>query len=270
MKDVTSNGFTAEVIERSHDLPVVVDFWAAWCGPCKTLGPILERLAEESDTWELAKVDVDANPEVAGQFGIQGIPTVIAFKDGKPVSRFTGALAETQVREFLSQLQPTELDLRAGAADDAYGVGDTETAERLWTEVLATDPGHESAGVGLAGLLLERGEAESALKILERLAPTEGVRQLQAAARLSQTGSSTDLREAAESGDPQSILAYGRALAAESRYEESLERLIDLVAMKLEGVSEEARVQALDIFELLGPDHPLTVEYRKRLASALF
>jgi len=260
----------AEVIERSHELPVVVDFWAAWCGPCKTLGPILERLAGESDTWELAKVDVDANPEVAGQFGIQGIPTVIAFKDGKPVSRFTGALGESQVREFISQLQPTELDLKADAADDAYGVGDAETAERLWTEVLARDPGHEAAGVGLAGLLLERGEAETALQLLERIAPTEGVRQLQATARLSQTGSSADLRDAAESGDPQSILAYGRALAAESRYEESLERLIDLVAMKLDGISEEARVQVLDIFELLGPDHPLTVEYRKRLASALF
>ena len=122
--DVDTAGFNEHVIQRSHEVPVVVDFWAEWCGPCKTLGPTLERLTDEAGgVFELAKVDVDQNQELAGQMGVQGIPTVVAFKDGLPVSQFTGALPEAQVKEWLTEFMPNPMDDFVAAADtDGDGV----------------------------------------------------------------------------------------------------------------------------------------------------
>ncbi|GIU92489.1 MAG: co-chaperone YbbN [Acidimicrobiia bacterium] len=271
VKDVTTQRFEDEVIARSRTVPVVVDFWAAWCGPCRVLGPILERLAAESGgRWELAKVDVDANPELAGRFGVQGIPTVIGFRDGKPVARFTGAIPEDQVRVFLDRLVPSDLDLKARAGADAYAAGDEETAERLWRQVLEQEPDHLGAGVGMAALLIARGESEAALELLGRLPPSDEVRRLQARARLSQGGDLEELERRAASGDPEARLAYGKALAAAHRHPEALEVLLGVAAEKTEEVSEQARQAMVDLFELLGPDHPLTLEYRRKLASVLF
>lgn len=271
VKDVTNTDFVTEVVERSHDVPVVVDFWAAWCGPCKVLGPVLERLASEGGgNWELAKVDVDQHPQLAGQFGVQGIPTVIGFRGGEPVARFTGALPEAQVRSFIEQLRPSDLDLKASVAEDALEAGDTETAARLWRVVLEAEPNHALAGAGLAGLLIEQGDSEAALEILGRLAPTPAVRRLQAAARLAVPEDLSALRRSAESGDSAALIAYARGLAAHGQHSEAFEVLIDVVARREEGTAEAARLLVLDLFELLGPDHPLSSEYRRRLANALF
>jgi putative thioredoxin len=269
--DVSTAEFASAVMQRSFDVPVVVDFWAEWCGPCKVLGPTLERLAAEGGgSWELAKVDVDANQELAMQFGVKGIPTVIAFRDGQVAAQFTGALPEDQVRQFVESLAPSELDIAAERAYVALDEGDEALAEQVWLAVLDQDPAHELAGTGLAGLMLERGDQEAALALLARLAPTEAVRQLQAAARLTAVGDLDTLEAAAADGSPQASLEYGKALAATGDYETAFEKLIDIVALRDEDHSDAARLVVLDLFELLGPEHPLTVTYRRRLANALF
>ncbi len=271
VKDVSTADFATDVVSRSHQVPVVVDFWAEWCGPCKVLGPTLERLADEGGgSWELAKVDVDQNQELAMQFGVQGIPTVVAFKDGQPIGRFTGALPEAQVREFVGGLAPSELDLAAERGHQALELDDEVGAEQIWRAVLERDPANEIAATGLAGLLLERNDSDGALDILSRVAPTEAVRQLQAAARLSGGGDLTALEAAASTGDLQSKTDYGKALASAGQYETALDQLLDVVGARDEEHSDDARVVMLDLFELLGPEHPITTAYRRRLASALF
>ena len=269
--DVQQSEFAEAVLAESSHRPVIVDFWAAWCGPCKVLGPTLERLADESGgSWLLAKVDVDANPELAGRFGVQGIPTVVAFVGGEPVNRFTGALPESQVRAFIESVVPSELDAAAAAADEAFDAGRTEEAERAYRAILDTDPGHEAAGLGLATVLLDHNEPGAALEVLTNLPRSEDVRRLESAARLwSSSGDVAALAAAARSGTPQDRLAYARALAVDGDSEEAMELLVGIVAERGE-LADEARLTLLDLFEVLGHDHALVSQYRRKLASALF
>ncbi len=270
VKDVATADFATEVIERSRQVPVLVDFWAEWCGPCKVLGPTLERLAVEAGgSWELAKVDVDQNQQLAGQFGVQGIPTVVAFRDGQVANRFTGALAEAQVRQFIDSVLPSEMDLRADHGLALLESGDEAGAEAAFRSVLEREPAHEAAGIGMAGILLDRGDRDGALAILGRLAPTEAVRQMAAIARLAGAGDLSDLESAARGGAPEAQLEYAVALAAAGDFETALDTLVTLVADKT-GVSDQARLTALDLFEILGPEDPLTAMFRRRLANALF
>src|SRR5256714_3158057 len=148
--DVTEETFVSEVIERSRQVPVVVDFWAGWCGPCKTLGPVLERLAEEADgSWILAKVDVDANPGLAGAFGVQGIPAVRAFKGGREVAEFTWALPEPAVREWLGQLGPSPADIAYQEGATLESAGQLDAAAERYRQVLAEAPAHADAATAL-------------------------------------------------------------------------------------------------------------------------
>ncbi|MBT8197000.1 MAG: thioredoxin [Acidimicrobiia bacterium] len=274
VSNVDTAAFPQAVLQRSHEVPVVVDFWAEWCGPCKVLGPILEKLAiEYGGAFELVKVDVDANQELAGQFGVQGIPNVIGFRQGQPVSQFTGAVPEAQVRDWITALLPSELDKKVEAARDAALAGDLAAAEDLFREVLSEQPDHPDAGTGLASLLIARNESEEALIALGKLAPTPDVERLQAAARITETHGS-DIAElesrvdaAPESGDARLDLA--KALAAKGEYEPSLDQMLRLVREK-SPLMDEARQGMLDIFDVLGVDHPLTQSYRKQLTSALF
>jgi putative thioredoxin len=245
--DVDEAGFQNQVLEASRNRPVVVDFWAEWCGPCRQLSPTLERVAAEGEgSFLLAKVDVDQNPRLSQAFRVQSIPTVIAFRDGRPVSQFTGAIPEAAVRQFVSQLLPPAIDPAVAEAEALAEAGDLAGAEVKLAELLDAQPTNLEAALSLAALLIDRGALDEATELLAAQSQTAEVKKLAAAIRLLQSGD-IDL------GDPESALP---ALLAQ-------------VEQGGEG-REKARLQMIDLFDVLGPAHPLTVDYRRRLASALF
>ena len=274
VRDVDTAYFAQAVLQRSHEVPVVVDFWAEWCGPCKVLGPLLEKAAADyGGAFELVKVDVDRNQSLSTDFRVQGIPTVVAFKGGQPVARFTGALPDRSVRAWLDGLLPTEADVKVDRARDAALSGDSPAAEALFRDVLTADADHQDAGTGLAALLIARGETDEALAVLGRLGRTSEVEKLEAAARVaaSQGSDVADLeRRLEEAPDNEATrIDLAQALAARAEFEPALDHLLKVVAAK--GLlKERARLAMLDVFELLGNEHPLVQDYRRRLAEVLF
>jgi putative thioredoxin len=237
--DVTDATFPTEVVERSRTVPVVVDLWAEWCGPCKQLGPILEQVVDETQgKVVLAKVDVDTNRQVADAFQVQGIPAVYALKDGKVVDGFVGAQGEAQVREFVDRLLPTEAE---DALSGLLAAGD----EASLRQVLEADPGHPDAIVALAELLVGRGDEAStaeALALLERIPESAETRRVAALARVG-----------------------GEVAADDTEITAELDQLLDRVKD-----DDEARQRYLDLLEVLGQDDPRTASYRKTLTSRLF
>ena len=273
IKDVNTADFATEVIERSTEVPVLVDFWAEWCGPCKTLSPTLERLTTEAGgAVELAKIDVDQNQALAQQFGVQSIPTVIAFKDGLPVNQFTGALPEAQVREFMAALSPSELDTAVVRAEELLDEGLDKEASAILSEVLTVDPTHQDAGITLAGLLIDAGETSSALELLGTLASTEEVRALVAAAKMSDA-SDVDMdaleASAADPDDHAAALELAKARGATGEHEAALDALLSIVEARVEQ-SDAARLAMIDLFDLLGNEDDLVSTYRRKLAIAIF
>lgn len=273
VRDVTTAEFPQGVVARSKEVPVVVDFWATWCGPCRVLSPILERLAAEGNgDWELAKVDVDSNQQLAMEFGVQGIPTVVGFRDGEAVARFTGAVPEPSVKEWLRNLVPNEADRLAEQNLRAGEAGDLAAAERLFRQVLGTEPDHQAAVTGLAALLIADGRSDEAIEILARLPETGEVQRLLSMARTRQGDGDLDELQATVDGSPEdwgARLAYGRALAARARYSEALDQLLAVVDARAGDVSDEARQAMLDLFEVVD-DAELVTSFRRRLANALF
>jgi len=248
--EVAEADFDRLVVERSRTLPVVVDFWAEWCAPCRSLGPVLERaVTARAGKVELAKVDVDASGTLAARHRVQGIPAVKAFRDGRVVNEFTGALPAPEVERFLDALVPSEAEeLAAGAA----AAGDEEGLRRA----LALDPRQTPAAVALAQLLLARGEPAAALEVTEPLAPTDFLcAQLAARARL-------------ELGDDPPADAF--AALDEGDHERALELLQEAVAGADDGERRDLLRQVMvGVFTELGVDHPLARQHRRRLAAAL-
>jgi len=274
IQDITEENFGVAVLQRSQELPVIVDFWAEWCEPCKTLGPLLERVTEEhGGAFELVKVDVDANQQLSAEFGIQSIPTVVAFRNGVPVSRFSGAVPETALRQWLTEIMPSELELKVEEARDLALAGNLEAAEAIFREVLERQADQPEAGTSLASMRLAAGDPEDALIILGRLTPTADVERLQAAARMATSrGDDISTLEEALAADPASgsaRIALARALAASNEFEPALDHYLRVVRSKAAEM-DEARLGMLDIFGVLGDDHPMTIAYRRQLASALF
>jgi putative thioredoxin len=243
--EVTDQTFKTDVLDASFNKPIVVDFWAAWCGPCRALTPVLEKLADEADgAWVLAKVDVDANQQVAGALGIQGIPAVKAFKDGKITAEFTGALPEPQVRNWLAQLGPSAADLLVAEGAEAEARGDLEPAASSYRGALGLEPAH--------------GEASSALARVEL--------QLRAG------GDEEELRERLRS-DPHDIdAAIGLAdlLAARGDYEEALDLLIAGVRVTAGDERESLRSHLVSLLDTLPTEDPRAQVARRQLALVLF
>jgi putative thioredoxin len=255
--DVTDSTFEQVVVEGSKERPVVVDLWASWCGPCLTLGPILEKVAEERNgAFLLAKLDVDANPMVAGALGVQSIPMVVAFRDGRPVNGFVGAYPEQEVQRFVDTVLPSEAELAAAAAQAEESAGDLDGAERGYQEVLADDPGNREAALGLARILLDRGDSEEARALAGPHRPDPEAERI--LARLEVEG----WAGAAEAG----ALGDAKRLAAKGNWSEALDGMLEALGDD----REAAREAIVTVLAALGDDDPIVPDYRRKLASALF
>jgi putative thioredoxin len=244
--DVTESTFQTAVLDRSHTVPVVVDFWAEWCGPCRQLGPVLERaVAARAGQVELVKVDVDANPMLARTFGIQGIPAVKAFRDGRVVSEFVGAQPPAAVDRFLDELGPSE-------ADELVARGDEESLRRA----VALEPSRVDAVLPLARLLHTRGDADGALALLKQVPGSFAATGLAARIELEQAGVAPDVQAAFAALD-------------KGEHERALDLLIGWLPIA-DGSRDDIRRVVVGILDELGVDDPLARESRRRLAAALY
>jgi putative thioredoxin len=231
--DVTDETFETEVIERSRQVPVVVDLWAPWCGPCRTLGPILEKVTDETGGQvTMVKVNIDDNPQIAQAFGVQSIPLVVALKDGQPVDGFLGAQPEQAVRDFIAGLLPSQADQTIARLLEQ---GD----ESSLLQALDLDPGNEAVVVTLAELWVRAGRTDEALALLARVPETAEVRRVAALARV--------------------------GIEPTDDYDQRLADLLPTVK-----TDDEARQAYVDLLELMGPEDPRTGTYRKKLTAALF
>lgn len=254
--EATDQNFIETVVEESKRRPVVVDLWASWCGPCRTLGPMLEKVAEErGGGFLLAKLDVDANPYTAGQFGVQSIPTVIAFKDGRPVDGFVGAVPEPMVNEFVDKLLPSEADLVAREGLEEELEGDLPDAEARYRGSLEADPNNREARLGLGRVLAETGREEEARQTLMPLLPDADAERVLA---------TIEVRSWAALDQP-GTLASAKRLAAQGKHREALDGMLGALPD-----DPDARRAMLELFAVLGDEDALVTEYRRRLANAIF
>ncbi|MEO5367337.1 MAG: tetratricopeptide repeat protein [Magnetococcus sp. WYHC-3] len=267
-----------QLVSQSMTIPVLVDFWAPWCQPCRTLGPILEKLAVEMQgAFLLAKVNSDENRKLATALGVRGIPACKLILGGQVVDEFSGALPESEVRRFLARNIPSPSDRLVDQGHAFLEDGREEDAVAAFNEALHLDPKHDDALTALAGVALARGDKVTARTLLERLSPEgrdgEIARSLRA--KLSFEGAGTDLTplEHAVTANPRDVaarLALGKALIPHERYAEAMDHYLEALRLDRAYDEQAARKAMIQVFDMLGPTHPLTRQYRTKLSALLF
>ena len=285
VRDTTTQTFRKDVLEESRRQPVLVDFWAPWCGPCKQLTPILEKAVRSArGAIKLVKMNIDEHPAIAGQMGIQSIPAVFAFVNGQPVDGFMGALPESQVMAFLERLTKQEISSEEKellkSADAALVAGDAAGAAELYSEVLAGDPANVHALAGLARSYLEAGSIEEAKHTLAQVpeakrndtAVAAARAALEVAEQAAHLGPVAELEQkvAANPLDHQARFDLAIALNGNSRRQEALDQLLEIVRRDRKWNDDAARKQLVQFFEAWGPTDEHTVSGRRRLSSILF
>lgn len=278
--DVTEADFDEKVVQASHGVPVVVDFWAEWCGPCRVLKPMLEKLAAEyQGKFILAKVNSDENQRIAGRFGIRGIPTVIALVNGEEVERFTGAQPEGMVRQFLDRLIPSPAEELRHTAMEIFQQGDADKALRVLGEASELDPQNAEVRIAAAEILLHTGKPHEARQLLDTLPADKraDAKVVTLLARLAFAEKGQALPEAGEleqriktdENDLQARLDLAELLVARENYEEALDHLLEIVRRDRQFGEDIGRKTMLSVFNLLGGEGELVSKYRRLLASAL-
>ncbi len=277
--------FVADVVEGSMEQPVIVDFWAPWCEPCKTLGPLLEKMVNATQgRVKLVKVDIDQNQEIAVQMRIQSIPAVFAFKNGQPVDGFVGAQSESQIKSFIERLTgpigPTPVEQAMEQAQQALEAEDFNSAANIYSQVLKHAPEEAAAVAGMARSLLGLGDAPGAREILDTVdeklathADIEGARAaLELSERSEESGDEGELRNrlAADENDHQARYDLAMVHYAGARNEQAIDELLEIVRRQRAWNEEAAREMLLQIFDALGPTHELTTGGRRKLSSILF